>query len=329
PGLDESLADKAWANVGEQHPQGAMKRLLDRARAPREAVATWPASRRLGARGRWRRRLVNEALLPAADTADWLHVIDKLRSEGKADGADAIAGGLAGLSVVSARHEEEAATVAALLLREALETPGLTAALVTPDQTMARRVSARLARWGVAPDSSAGQALAGTPAAVLAALVAGLAADPLDPVRLLATLKHPLARLGLSETALAEGREALERAALRGPRKRAWADIEAALAKVSEGRLAAERLSAALQPLQSLFAEEVAPAQAARVLATTMEALAADEAGGAGGLWTGHGGEAMSRLIAALIHDGGGLPPVSARGFADLLRRLVDGENVR
>jgi ATP-dependent helicase/nuclease subunit B len=37
----------------------------------------------------------------------------------------------------------------------------------------------------------------------------------------------------------------------------------------------------------------------------------------------------MSRLLAALIQDGEGLPPVTPRGFADLLRRLMEGETVR
>ena len=87
---------------------------------------------------RWRRRVVNEALRPAEETADWLHVIDDLRAEDP----NAIAEALSGLSLVSARTEEEAATVAALLLREALETPERTAALVTPDQRIARRVTA-------------------------------------------------------------------------------------------------------------------------------------------------------------------------------------------
>ena len=53
--------------------------------------------------------------------------------------------------------------MAALLLREALETPERTAALVSPDQKLARRVAAKLARWGVTADSSAGTALSGLP----------------------------------------------------------------------------------------------------------------------------------------------------------------------
>ena len=188
PGLDESLAETAWVEVDEQHPQGAMRRLLQRAGVVRDDVMDWPASFTLDSRGRWRRRIINEALRPAERTADWLTVIDNLRSEGEQDGVDAIAEGLSGLSVVSARAEEEAATVAALLLRETLETPGRTAALVAPDQALARRVTARLARWGVIPDSSAGLSLSGCPGGVLAGLLARAAIDPLDPVRLLAIL---------------------------------------------------------------------------------------------------------------------------------------------
>ena len=104
--------------------------------------------------------------------------------------------------MVYARAEEEAATAAALLLREALETPGRTAALVTPDAALARRVSARLTRWGVAADSSAGAPLAGYPVAALIGLAARAAYDPLDPVTLLGIAKHRFVRFGLGEDAL-------------------------------------------------------------------------------------------------------------------------------
>src|SRR5204862_369244 len=41
PGLDEGLAEDAWEQVGEQHPQGAMRRLLDGAGATRADVRPW------------------------------------------------------------------------------------------------------------------------------------------------------------------------------------------------------------------------------------------------------------------------------------------------
>jgi len=313
PGLDQDLADKAWAKVDVQHPQGALKRLLDEARVAKREVSLWPASIRAESAGRWRRRVVNEALRPAEETADWLQVIESLRAEH----ADAIAEGLAGLSLVSARTEEEAATVTALLLREALETPDRTAALVTPDQVLARRVSAKLARWGVIPDSSAGESLAGGRCGVLAALVAKAAVDPTDPVTLLGLLKHPFAHLGDSA--------ALEVAALRGPRARTWDELKR---KAKDAAPLAARLETILAGLAWTGSTE-SPALAARRTVEAMEALAADAHGRTGDLWAGHGGEAMARLLGALVREGDALPAVTPRQFADLLQRLMDGETVR
>ena len=54
-----------------------------------------------------------------------------------------------------------------IALREALETPGRTAALVTPDRMLAARVSALLERWGIEADDSAGRPLSQTPAGTL------------------------------------------------------------------------------------------------------------------------------------------------------------------
>jgi ATP-dependent helicase/nuclease subunit B len=330
PGLDLDLADSAWDQVGEAHPQGAMRRLLARANVPREAVRPWPATETAAEalRGRSRRRVINEALRPAEATADWVQVIGDMRKEG----VDPIAEGLEGLDVISARTEEDAAGAAALLLREALETPGKTAALVTPDPALARRVSARLSRWGIAADSSAGSPLSASPAGVLMGLVAGACADPLDPVRMLAILKHPLLRLGREPDLLARGRRALEAHAFRGARAPSWAVLhERIAAQHEEARTLLADLHAALDIGCSIFHErgEVAVPDAARSLAETLEALAAQPRGGTGSLWAGAAGESAAGLVAALIDDGQGLPPVTGARFAELIERLAAAQVVR
>jgi ATP-dependent helicase/nuclease subunit B len=102
-----------------------------------------------------------------------------------------------------------------------METKDKTAALVTPDRALARRVLAALARWDIAADDSGGDKLTDTPAGLFARLAAEAAIGGLAPVTLLALLKHPLTRLGAAEGAHVRAIAALERAVLRGPRPRA------------------------------------------------------------------------------------------------------------
>ena len=116
------------------------------------------------------------------------------------------------VAVIEAANAEEEALAIAVALREAVEDKDTTAALITPDRALARRVLAALARWNIEADDSAGTDLAETPAGVFARLVAEAALGGLPPVPLLALLKHPLCRLDPSAIA------ALERAVLHGPR---------------------------------------------------------------------------------------------------------------
>src|SRR5207237_5547374 len=95
------------------------------------------------------------------------------------------------------------------------------AALVTPDRALARRVMAALTRWNLEFDDSGGDALMDTSAGIFARLVAEAAAKGLEPPTLLALLKHPLFRLGGAHGALKRAIEVLELALLRGTRPQA------------------------------------------------------------------------------------------------------------
>src|SRR5262249_59134643 len=105
-------------------------------------------------------------------------------------------GALDEVSHIQAAHPEEEALAIAIALREAVETEGKTAALVTPDRTLARRVLAALARWNVAVDDSGGDPLAATASGVFARLAAQATIEGFPPVTPLALLKPPPIRLG-------------------------------------------------------------------------------------------------------------------------------------
>ena len=355
PGLDRDLAEAAWRQVGEQHPQGAMKRLLERAGQERQSVQVWPVPTDPAdeIRGQWRRRLINEALRPAEATADWLDQIGALREEGAKAGLDPILEGLKGLSLIKARTEEETATAAALLLRETLETEGRTAALVTPDQGLARRVSAKLSRWGIEADSSAGSPLSGSPVGIVIALTAQLATAKVDPVRLLALLKMPFVRLGLETEAYERARRDLEHLALRGAHPHSWQALEAKIAKSAEPdkrpeskpdpkadqrrRQRADRAQDLLHRLDLALEQATVPFKddEAASLSRAVEALVhaidqlTDDPTTPSTVWAGATGEAAAALLANLIRESDGLPTVTAKQSAALIERLLADETVR
>ena len=135
-----------------------------------------------------------------------------------------------------------------------METPDKTAALVTPDRALARRVLAALERWHVPVDDSGGDALPATPAGVFARLAVDAALGGLAPVPLLALLKHPLIRLGADAGKYAAAVAALERAVLRGPRPRPGsAGLAGALAtfRVELGKAGARRRPTCTAPIRA------------------------------------------------------------------------------
>ncbi|MBM3609219.1 MAG: double-strand break repair protein AddB, partial [Alphaproteobacteria bacterium] len=103
---------------------------------------------------------------------------------------------LANVSLIEAADERQEALAIALVLREALEHQTATAALVTPDRALSRRVRAELMRWNIAIDDSAGDPLALTQAGNLATLALAAAQPAAAPSALQALLDHDAISLG-------------------------------------------------------------------------------------------------------------------------------------
>ncbi len=230
PGLDTDLDEPSWRLISGDdakgiapapgHPQFATQALLARIGIARDAVAQLAAAN-------GSERVMSEALRPAAATDLWPQ-----RATGAAfnAAADTV---LDAISVIEAANAEEESLAIAVALREAVE-QGKTAALVTPDRALGRRVLAALARWNIAAEDSSGQPLSETSAGIFARLAADAALGRLAPVTLLALLKHPLLRLGNDQTRAVA---ALERAVLRGPRPRAGSAGLAHALKTFRGEL--------------------------------------------------------------------------------------------
>ncbi len=223
PGLDTDLDDEAWQTIGgvrdaqgrftsqpsSNHPQFAMQGLLDRFGIRRSDVEILGTPAPQG-----RDVLVSETMRPSSATEQW-H--DRLA---RPDVSAKITAGMTSLAVVEAPNSEMEALAIAVAMREARHL-GKSAALVTPDRALARRVMAALTRWNLEFDDSGGDALLDTPAGIFARLTAEAAARGLEPPALLALLKHPLFRLDRAHGAHKRAVEVLELAVLRGTRPQA------------------------------------------------------------------------------------------------------------
>jgi ATP-dependent helicase/nuclease subunit B len=329
PGLDQGLDDEAWDAVAETHPQFGLKELVARIGIARRDVVPWPGA----AAPSPRVRLLSEALRPAETTEQW-------RS-----GAPITADAVAGLLRIDCATAQEEAEVIALALRETLETPGRTAALVTPDRGLARRVAAALRRWRIDVDDSAGQPLSETPVGVWLRLVADCVVGGFAPRPLLAMLKHPLAAGGQAPEELRARVRLIERKVLRGPRPGAGlAGLRTALAQVADrafdgggaekAMLAAwlDDLAERLAPFTALVSAGTAPLDALlRLHAEASEALADTPLEpGPVRLWRGQDGEAAAQLISRLGDpDAHGLPPIPVDRYPAVLGALMQGISVR
>ena len=346
PGLDRDLDADGWAAIGDPdgakpkaagHPQFGMKQLLATIGIAREDVAPLGAHPESVAA---RTRLLSEALRPAETAEAWA-------------GYAAPAEVLAGVDLIVARNEQEEALAIALALREAVETPDATAALVTPDRTLARRVAVELGRWSLAVDDSAGAPLDREPAGIFARLLVEAVTSSAGPVVLLSLLKHPLAAFGMERQMCRRAARKMELALFRGRRTTGGiaglaAALAASRAKVNDGgrdvpaarrrlndndwELASqlvERLAACLAPIETAFAStrEISAAAATRLLVDALIMAATDDKGSDANLWNGRSGEALAQLLTDIMEDGAAValmfPPIDYPYFLQALMAAV------
>ena len=323
-GLDRAMDKDEWQALGphaavtegapppraiETHPQFHLKLLLERMGWAREDVRGWRDGSERDADPA-RARAIANALAPAAFTGRWTKLAAADRR-------------LAGVRAAELATPAEEAQAIALALREALEEPGRTAALVTPDRALARRVAAHCGRWGIDVDDTAGRPVSLLPPGTLLLLLAEAAAQRWAPLPLLALLKHPLVRSGEPRLRWLDGVRAVDRQ-LRGPRP---APGLAGIGGALENRAAtfwpeAERCLAALE---QAFGDGPRPlAELLACLRETAQALCGDQ------LWAGPAGREAAAFLESLEAQApAGPATIDPDEVAPLLRTLMDEVAVR
>lgn len=350
PGLDRTLDAAALATLraggSADHPQDAAIRFLARLDLTPAEIPLWTdaAAYPEPPEARARQRLLSQSLRPAPVTDAWRDALPELSRDAAA--------ATAGLTLLEAANPREEALAAAVALREALETPGRTAALVTPDRTLARRVTAELKRWGVEPDESGGRPLTLTPPGVFFNAVFTAAFETSKPSALLECLKHPLATIGYSRGVTARAARTLELVAYRQGRALAdWADSAALIeadeaARAAPAEIAEEttpgadaedpplsiwfaEATARLAPLMALCQSEEADLAALLGAHVAAARALATDADGVCPLFDRAAGQTLRESLDRLAEATADFGPIAPAEYPALLGALLSGETVR
>ena len=313
PGFDLDIDAQSWEALEETHPQYGFKHLLGTLNIERERVKPWipdtpqPASNR--------HVLAREIMRPAAQTQAWM-------SLGQSDTAKALRGAIDTLSLFECEHAGEEALVIALKMREVLETPGQTAALITPDRNLARRVMTSCRRWGITLDDSAGKSLDQTPLGIFLLLSLKAVAGQLGPVDLLGVLKHPLCTI-LDTTHIA----ALDQHVLRGPKPSPGLEglkrrLEHTMLQDSEQIYTA--LESAFRSLLSLSHGQQSFQRFLKVHLDCVDALS-----GAQNIWACDEGADISQLLSTLHDQNDLLDDMTLQDYSEILQQFLKNQTIR
>lgn len=333
PGLDDAAGDD-WQHIRDDagHPQHQLSVLLDSLDMVPGDVLAWPHTVGEGAQSSVRRALMRQAFKPAALTADWR----QLGSTHPDLGRDA----LAGLTVLEAPNRATEANIIALAMREVLEEPEKTAALITPDRQLAEAVIAALQRWGIDADDSAGRPLSECGAGGFLMLLVRMIAEDFAPLSALGFLKHPRAAGGMAPADFRKKVRDLERKIWRGYRPAPGIDgILSCLEPGSDLHVFVDRhIAAPLADLCAIWTNAVPTLSSlAGALGGAAERMAScrqledgriDEADGAARAWWGDDGSAAADLLGAMVAQGGSFEADTA-SFPHILKTLMDGKTVR
>ena len=230
---------------------------------------------------------------------------------------------------IEAADPRAAALAIALSLRQAAETEQ-TAALITPDRMLTRRVTAALDRWNIVPDDSAGLPLQLSPPGRFLRHVAQLFVHTLTGERLMTLLKHPLCHSGADRGAHLLHTRDLELHLRRyGPPFPTAANLTA-YAGIAQSPPPGDWIAWLCTTFCGQQTAEMLPlAGWTANLRRLAEAIAGGVHGGSGTLWERNAGQKslamLDQLDAEAPHGG----VMSGTDFANLIGSLLSEEDLR
>lgn len=309
-GIDKFLDDEDWQQVDESHPQYEIKQLLEFLNVSRHDVVDL-----LPSHNGQREKFLSEVMRPAPSTVKWRALSDhKLPLAA-----------FQNLHLVECADTREEAAAIAVLLRETLNTPEKTAALVTSDRNLARRTASELERWGIKIDDSAGRPLHLMPIGIFLRTILYVMEEQCSDRAMLTLAKNPFVRLGYTAAELRTQIRRWEKAA----RQSLYSDQEREIP--AEWTQWQQRMKEILYPLFLLYQQPTVDVQAL-VMAHIKVAEQLSSEGGDGEdvlLWRGEDGKAAANMFSDVLPYLHILGSIECGQYSSFLTSLMSSLTIR
>ncbi|HPD82308.1 MAG TPA: double-strand break repair protein AddB [Alphaproteobacteria bacterium] len=335
PGLDQYLSNEGWNDVKEGHPQATLKRLLTHLECDRQQVKIWPLLN-IKNQNQIREKLLSHVMAPAEQTNQWTKT--HFTESEKKDITEAIKN----ITRYECKTQQEEALIISLILRQTLEDKNKTAALITPDRNLARRVSTTCKRWGITLDDSGGKSLSDSPIGQYLRISAKAMIEGIKPLSLLCLLKHDLAAGNQFKNFRSTVRK-LDQQLLRGPaiavgfeslikKYHRLHNDSKSFDKPNKDILSLlNHLHSFMHPAVDLFSEGIHDfKKLLRAHIDLCEKLSTSfDKNGEEILWSGEEGESAASFLSELYDNAGNIFPLSGYDYLDILEQLMKNITVR
>ncbi len=303
-GIDNYADERYWSAIDESHPQFELKELLSCLNISRKQIINIQDSIQPE-----REIFISEIMRPAVVSDAWqkISLPTDLLSATK------------GIGLIETHTQRDEAQAIALKMRETLDFPEKTAALITYDRNLARRVAAELKRFNIQIDDSAGIPLSSSPVGIFLRLLVEAAENTDSEVKLISFLKNPFTLFHLSATDF---------------RKRVYdyeTSIRSKLEIDEEDRLFFNSIKEKLLLLTHLLnSSDVCFKDILELHISLAEEFASsDETQGTDLLWRGDAGKTAANFINRIFNSSELLNSIPGKDYIPLFCTLMGYETVR
>jgi ATP-dependent helicase/nuclease subunit B len=328
PGLDKNMSDEAWDNIEEGHPQNTLKELLVALDVQRADVKHFITTQKTYSA---REQLISHAMTPPVETHKWqsLNLSDAQIND--------IKDSIKNVQRLDCQTAQEEAELIGVLIRETLNTPDKTVALITPNRFLARRVASICKRWDIDVDDSSGQPLNETPISIFLRLIMTVVDTQAAPIPFITLLKHELCHVDGVDNFRKNVRQ-MDHDLLRGLKPASGFDglRDLYVQKHKDERNKSkpdEKLLILIEQIEVAFGNTLKKFSTgthsfSTLLKTNIE-LAEDLSMGAEHIWLGDAGETAAEFLSKLMEHAKDIEDCTLHHYIEMLDHFMQSESVR